>query len=275
MPTITTPFTDPQAIAALYAGTDRLHRRTAALHRAKVIGADATATIAALATAAQPHPARIIDVGCGRGSLALRLAQQYPETGLTCIDQSPALLHVVRDRLGRFGHSAEYIAADFHRLPVPTHHADLAAAAFCLYHSSHPATALAEIARCVRPGGHLIMTTKSTDSYAAIHTLIARAGIDRDATQRPSLYQTFHRDNADGVVRAAGLVTVKRLDQEHTFRFLNFGHLGEYVATCPQYQLPPALARDPQRLSAVLTERVPDTPVTTTSTVTYLLVQRP
>jgi hypothetical protein len=76
MPAITTPFTDPPAPAVPYAGTDRLHRRTAALHRAKVIGADATATIAALAAAAQPHPARIIDVGCGRGSLALRLAQQ-------------------------------------------------------------------------------------------------------------------------------------------------------------------------------------------------------
>jgi ubiquinone/menaquinone biosynthesis C-methylase UbiE len=272
---MSTPFTNPQTVAALYAGTDRLHRRTAALHRAKVVGADATATIAALAAAAEPHPARILEVGCGRGSLALRLAQQYPQTALTCIDQSAALLHVVRDRLGRCGHSADFITADFHRLPVPAHHADLAIAAFCLYHSPHPTTALAEIARCIRPGGHLIITTKSTDSYAAIHTLLAWAGIDRDAAQRPSLYQRFHSDNADAAVEAAGLVTIKRLDQEHTFRFPNFDHLAEYVATCPQYQLPPALARDPQRLSAVLTERVPHAAVTTMSTVTYLLVQRP
>jgi ubiquinone/menaquinone biosynthesis C-methylase UbiE len=274
MPT-TTPFTDPQAVTALYAGTDRLRRRTTALHKAKVIGADATATIAALAAAAQPHPARILDVGCGRGSLALRLAQQYPETELTCIDQSAALLQVVRDRLGRFGRSADLIAADFHRLPVPAHHADLATAAFCLYHSSHPVTAIAEIARCVRPGGHLIITTKSADSYAAIHALVARSGVDRDATQRPSLYQSFHSDNADAAVRAAGLSTVKRLDQEHRFRFEDLGHLAEYVATCPQYQLPPAVAGQPRRLAAVLTDRVPDTPVTATSTVTYLLVQRP
>jgi ubiquinone/menaquinone biosynthesis C-methylase UbiE len=273
MPT-TTPFTDPQAVTALYAGTDRLHRRTIALHKAKVTGADATATIAALASAAHPHPRRILDVGCGRGSLALRLVQQYPETTLTCIDQSAALLHVVGDRLGRFGRSADLIAADFHRLPVPTHHADLATAAFCLYHSRHPATAIAEIARCVRPGGHLIITTKSANSYAAIHALVARSGVDREATQRPSLYQSFHSDNADALVRKAGLFVVKRIDQEHTFRFQDLDHLAEYVATCPQYQLPPAIARQPQRLTAVLNERVPDAPLTATSTVTYLLVQR-
>jgi SAM-dependent methyltransferase len=274
MPT-TTPFTDPQAVTALYAGTDRLHRRTTALHKAKVIGADATATIAALAAAAQPYPRRILDVGCGRGSLALRLAQQYPETELTCIDQSAPLLQVVRDRLGRFGRSANLIVADFHRLPVPTHHADLATAAFCLYHSRQPVTAIAEIARCVRPGGYLIVTTKSADSYEAIHQIVAHSGLDREATQRPSLYQSFHTDNAETAVRAAGLSTVKRLDQEHTFRFQDHGHLAEYVATCPQYQLPPALLGQPQRLVALLTERVPDTDLTATSTVTYLLVQRP
>jgi SAM-dependent methyltransferase len=156
-----------------------------------------------------------------------------------------------------------------------THHADLATCGFCLYHSHQPATALAEIARCVRPGGHPIITTKSADSYTAIHSVVAQTGLDREATQRPSLYQIFHSDNAEAAVRAAGLVTTKRLDQEHTFRFRDVGHLADYVATCPQYQLPPAVAGNPERLTVLLAERLPAAPLTATSTVTYLLVQRP
>jgi trans-aconitate methyltransferase len=70
---------------------------TTALHRAKVSGADATDTIAALD--ADPAPHVIIDIGCGRGTATVRLARQYPSAAILAIDQSLALLTVVRDRL--------------------------------------------------------------------------------------------------------------------------------------------------------------------------------
>ncbi len=57
------------------------------------------------------------------------------------------------------------IRADFSRLPFPNGSCDLVVAAFCLYHSRDPASIIAEIARCLVPGGTAIFAVKSADSY--------------------------------------------------------------------------------------------------------------
>jgi len=240
-----------------------------------VAGADAATTITALARNANPSPTRIVDIGCGRGTTTARLAREFPDATVAAIDQSPALLAAARDRLHREHLRAALIAADFHRLPLAGGSVDLAVAAFCLYHSPHPEHALTEISRCLRPGGHLIVTTKSADSYRAIDTRIADSGLDPDAALRPSLYQTFHRANAEQTVSAAGLLVRDRVDQQHTFRFDGLDHLADYAATCPKYQLPAELTHDPQQLTLALRERLPDTPTIATSTVTYLVAVKP
>jgi SAM-dependent methyltransferase len=269
------PFTDPVLVAgALYATPDRLAHRTTALHRAKRTGADATDTIATLAAGASPTPARIMDVGCGRGTTTVRLAQQYPSAAIVAADQSPGLLTVVRDRLNAQNRRAALVAADFHHLPLRTACADLALACFCVYHSPQPHDVLAEIARCVRPGGAIIATTKSADSYHHIDTLIAASGLDPHANTRPSLYQSFHTDNAEVVAATAGLGMWRRIDQRHTFTFTDLDHLAAYAATSPKYQLPAELTHA-ATLAAELHRRLPDAPLTTTSLVTYLLMRRP
>ncbi|WP_204013883.1 class I SAM-dependent methyltransferase [Virgisporangium aurantiacum] len=237
-------------------------------------GANATDTIAALAADADPAPQMIIDVGCGRGTATVRLARQYPSAIILAVDQSPGLLTVVRDRLSAQHRSTALIAADFHHLPLPTASADLALAGFCLYHSPRPRHALAEIARCVRPGGWIIATTKSADSYHDIDALIATSGLDPGADQRPSLYQTFHTGNAEAVAAAAGLTVQRRVDQQHIFEFADLDHLAAYAITCPKYRLPANLT-DATSLAAELRRRAPDAGPTTASTVTYLIAQRP
>ncbi|UQU66834.1 class I SAM-dependent methyltransferase [Couchioplanes caeruleus] len=276
MSTPSAPFTDPALIRGpLYGSPERLGQRTNALHRAKIIGADATETIAALAMAAHPAPARVADIGCGRGTTTVRLARQYPTAAIVAVDQSPALLAVVGDRLRAHNRHAHLVQADFHRLPDDVHDLDLAVAAFCLYHSPHPEQALTEIADRLVPGGVLIVTTKSADSYREVDAAIAASGLDPQATSRASLYQSFHTGNAATVLAAAGLVTRRRLDQQHTFRFPDAGHLADYAATNPKYQLLPETTNEPAALAAALHACTPSTPVTTTSTVTYLVTARP
>jgi SAM-dependent methyltransferase len=167
------------------------------------------------------------------------------------------------------------VEADFDRLPAEVGHLDLAVAAFCLYHSPHPERAVAEIARCLLPAGCLIVTTKSAGSYHDIDVTIAASGLDPGATERPSLYQSFHTDNAEAVLAAAGLALHTRLDERHQFRFANADHLAEYVVTCPKYQLPAELTTEPAALAAALRARLPNPAVTTASTVTYLVAVRP
>ena len=238
-------------------------------------GADAAATIAALAIAANPSPARVADIGCGRGTTTAWLASQHPAAAVVAIDLSLALLAAARDRLHAANRRAGLVAGDFHHLPLATGSLDLAVVAFCLYHSPHPGQALAEIGRSLRAGGHLIAATKSTDSYQTVDTLIADSGLDPKAAQRPSLYQTFHTGNAEQAVTAAGLLVCGRVDQEHQFRFADLDHLAEYAATCPKYRLPEEPTRDPRRLAAALRRLLPDAPTIAASTVTYLVAVRP
>ncbi|MFI7598267.1 class I SAM-dependent methyltransferase [Actinoplanes sp. NPDC049681] len=276
MSTPSAPFTDPALIhGALYAVADRLAQRTSALHRAKITGADAAATITALALAAHPSPNRVADIGCGRGTTTVRLARQYPAAAIIAVDQSPALLAVVADRLHAQKREVTLIPADFHRLYGIMSDIDLAVAAFCLYHSPHPKRALTEIADILTPGGSVIVTTKSADSYHEIDAALAASGLDHEATRRPSLYQSFHSGNAENVLSKAGLVLHRRIDQHHSFRFTGADHLAEYVTTCPKYQLAPELTADPAALAKALGDQLPDTAVTATSTVTYLVAARP
>jgi SAM-dependent methyltransferase len=204
----------------------------------------------------------------------LRLARQFPAAVVLATDLSPALLTTAGGRIAAQSGDARLVAADFHHLPFATGSVDVAVAGFCLYHSPHPGQALAEISRCLRPGGYAIATTKSADSYHAIDTLIADSGLDAGAASRPSLYQSFHTGNAAQVAATVGLRIARRVDQEHTLQFANLNHLAEYAITSPKYVLPADLTGNPQRLAAELRRRLPDTPVTATSTVTYLVAQR-
>jgi SAM-dependent methyltransferase len=217
----------------------------------------------------------VADIGCGRGTTTVRLARQYPSAAIVAVDQSPALQAVVADRLRAQNRHADLVTADFHRLHGVLAEVDLAVAAFCLYHSPRPERALAEIGACVVPGGHVIAVTKSADSYHEIDAVIAASGLDPEATCRPSLYRTFHSGNAETALAAAGLVLRRRLDQQHTFRFTDAGHLAEYAITCPKYRLPAELGTDAAALAAELRTRLPDGPIIATSTVTYLVAARP
>ncbi|MCY7340858.1 MAG: class I SAM-dependent methyltransferase [Pseudonocardia sp.] len=269
-----TPFTDPALIAGpLYADANRLARRTSALHAAKISGPDATATITDLAATAAPGAGVVCDIGCGRGSTTAALAARLAPAQLIAVDQSAALLATVTARLARAGQPVTTLVADFHHIPLLDRSVDLAVAAFCLYHFPHPQQALTEIRRCLRPGGHVVLATKSACSYREIDQLVATSGLDPDAVARPSLYQSLHTDTITQITE--GVLTVEAVvSQQHVFRFNDLNHIAAYVATSPKYQLAKQMAGDPVALGAALRARLLDRPVTATSTVTYVLARR-
>ncbi len=269
-----TPFTDPGRLGPLYATPDRLARRTGALHTAKISGEDATATITELAARNAPARPVVWDIGCGRGTTTLALAAHLTPRQIIAVDRSPALLRTARDRAARAGHAVATACADFHHLPLRDGVADVAVAAFCLYHSPHPERVVAEIARCLTPGGHAVLVTKSADSYREIDHLVARAQLDPDAADRPSLYGTFRTTNAPDIT-ATALHNVQVTHQHHVFRFTGLDHLAAYLTTSPKYQLPDHLTGDTGALAAALRRRLPDEPITTTSTVTYITAAAP
>ncbi|MFC8384389.1 class I SAM-dependent methyltransferase [Nocardia sp. NPDC057272] len=264
-----TPFTDPATVAGLYADAGRTQQRTSALLTAKTGGDNATATIVNLAAHHAPKHPTVCEIGCGRGTVTLALAESLTPSRHTVVDISSAFLATVAKRAVDLGFTVETVRGDFHHLLLPDTSVDVLVAAFCLYHSTHPADVIAEIARCLAPGGRAILSTKSVDSYHEIDQLMVDTGLDPHATSRPSLYETFHSANAADIV-ATGLEVTEVIHRDHTFRFTDFDHLAAYAVTIPKYQLPQWLGTDPGDLAAELRRRTHDQPLTATSTVTYI-----
>jgi SAM-dependent methyltransferase len=270
------PFTDPGLVrGALYASAGRLASRSGALHRARASGRHAGQVITSLAADALGPvrvQARVADIGCGRGTTTRMLAQRLPAADVIAIDLSAAMLAVVQDRLAAGWHAAA-VRADFGQLPLASGTCDVAVAAFCLYHAACPGQVIGEIARCLRAGGMAILATKSTDSYRELDHLVAEAGLDPDALSRPSLYQAAHSGNL-AALTSRHMDVQQVIHHPHRFAFASLDCAAEYLATSPKYDLPAALVADPAAIAAVLRQRLPEGPITATSTVSYVTAIR-
>jgi SAM-dependent methyltransferase len=97
-------------------------------------------------------PGRALDVACGTG----RHTQHLGRLGhrVLGVDSSPDMLARARTRVPGAG----LVSGDLHRLPVPDEAADLVVCALALVHVPALAPVLAEFARVLRPGGHLVLS---------------------------------------------------------------------------------------------------------------------
>jgi SAM-dependent methyltransferase len=108
-------------------------------------------------------PGPVADLGCGPGAHALALARRgYDVAG---IDGSPRMVEVARARAARDKASAAF---GVHDVSAPLRFADASLAGvlaiLVLQHLPHPAAFIAEIRRCLRPGGHLLITAPARGS---------------------------------------------------------------------------------------------------------------
>jgi ubiquinone/menaquinone biosynthesis C-methylase UbiE len=250
-------------------------RRSGALLSAKTHGRHvgrAIADIAATSTTTPDHNV-IVDIGCGWGGTTAVLCERFPPARILAVDASAAMLHHARARLSAHTDRVAFLRADFHHLPLRERSCGLAVAAFCLYHSAQPDQVTGEIARCLEPGGTAILVTKSADSYHELDELVSSIGLDPDATRHPSLYATAHSTTLP-TLAATALAVADVISDHHVFRFRDARHLAEYLSTVPKYRLGEPLRTDPAALAAELRRRRGDGPITTTSTITYVIAHR-
>jgi ubiquinone/menaquinone biosynthesis C-methylase UbiE len=103
---------------------------------------------------------RVLDVGCGTGSIALLAKQRVGEGGRVCgIDPSLPMIARARRKAARRGLTIEFQPGVIERLPFPDQTFDIVLSTFMMHQIPDEVKrqGLAEIARVLTPGGRLLV----------------------------------------------------------------------------------------------------------------------
>jgi len=98
----------------------------------------------------------VADVGCGTGYMLGTLAERFNR--VIAVDPASSMLKEARNRpeLASVG-NVEFREGSLAGLPIESSQLDLAVASLVLHHVTEPARALAELHRCLRDGGRLLI----------------------------------------------------------------------------------------------------------------------
>ncbi len=188
-----------------------------------VVNAHARRTAAEAAAFLLPHldpGARVLDVGCGPGSITNGLAAAVPEGLVVGVDANPSVVVRAAAQAAREGTgNVHFIVSSAYRLPVPDGTFDAVYAHQVLQHLADPVAALVEAHRVLRRGGLLAVRDADygtmthhphdgrLDRWLSIYTAVARANGGEPEAGRRLL----------GWVQAAGFVDTTATSSTWTY----------------------------------------------------------
>jgi ubiquinone/menaquinone biosynthesis C-methylase UbiE len=98
---------------------------------------------------------RVLDVGCGPGSLSIRLARQCRE--VCGVDVTPEMIRVAQEKLTDAAANVSFHEGDACALPFASGSFDTVMSVNALQTMDQPDAAIAEMRRVLRPGGELLL----------------------------------------------------------------------------------------------------------------------
>ncbi|MFE9684417.1 class I SAM-dependent methyltransferase [Streptomyces sp. NPDC006285] len=123
----------------------------------------------------EPHM-RILDIGCGPGTITADLAELVPDGHVTGVDHAPGILDRARaTAAGRGLRNIGFAVADVHALEYPDDTFCVVHAHQVLQHVGDPVRALREMYRVTKPGG--LVAVRDSD-YAAMTWYPQLPGMD-------------------------------------------------------------------------------------------------
>lgn len=213
---------EPEDVAAQYADESRLETRRSVWRGTS----DGTQPVdVALEALAAAQPRDMLEIGCGTGDFASRVAARLPGARLVATDRSPRMVELA----GRRGLDARRVDAS--ELPFGDDTFDAVAAMWMLYHVPDLDRTLAQVRRVLRPDGVLIAMTNG-DGHLA--DLLTAAGGEPMRTP-------FSRENGAETLRRH-FAHVEQIDFDTRAVFPDHAAAQAYLATFSPAlaaQLPP------------------------------------
>ena len=155
---------------------------------------------------------RVLDVGCGHGVVSMALAKHG--CAVTACDVSEQMLESLAANGKSLG--IETKQADAYTLPFKQDQFDRVVARMFLYHFADWPKVLAEMARCCRPGGRLLVHITSKENVDLARregrSIFSMADVPerRRFGRRSLVYGEFDAKSIDAVARRCGLRVITR-----------------------------------------------------------------
>jgi SAM-dependent methyltransferase len=153
-------------------------------------------------------PGPVADLGCGPGAHALALARRgYDVIG---VDGSPRMIEAARTRAARDEVDATF---DVHDVGAPLRFADASlggvVASLVVQHLPHPAAFIAEVRRCLRPGGHLLVIAPTRDRVSLTSQNLYWRLRTAFYVRVPGVVRFYDTDSLPRLVEDQGLTVVE------------------------------------------------------------------
>jgi len=144
---------------------------------------------------------RILDVGCGTGTLALLIKERHPQSEVVGLDPDPQILAIARRKAVHSGAEVQFDAGYADRLPYPDAGFDRVISSLVFHHLIRQTKrgALAEAYRVLRPGGELhiadIGRAGGVPMRLAVRPIVLLDGTDRVKDNLAGRLPTFITDS--------------------------------------------------------------------------------
>jgi ubiquinone/menaquinone biosynthesis C-methylase UbiE len=131
---------------------------------------------------AAPSPGeKVLDIGCGTGTLAIAIKPRVGAGEVHGIDASLEMIQVAKEKSAKAGSAIDFRVALIEAIPFPDASFDLMTSSLMLHHlpDDLKAKGFLEVRRVLKPGGRFMAVDFAADSHSPLGHLLAIFGHSR------------------------------------------------------------------------------------------------